>query len=139
MHTVVCPHCKAHRIVTPRPPKDVVVVMPCPACHELVVLFRNKVIALNRRIIERGSMEERKNHLADIIGEFLDAGAFAPDSEGAIAEFGVMGGQQGPPRRASEENGGSTSTPITDEEWERFLKIDLKCIDNAAYFKRHFG
>ena len=76
MDLVVCPHCKAHRIVTIKVPKDVVVVMPCPSCHELIVLFRNRIIALSRRILERGTQEERKAHLADVIGEFLDEGLF---------------------------------------------------------------
>jgi len=28
---------------------------------------------------------------------------------------------------------------ITPEEFDKFVRIDLKCLDNAAYFRRHFG
>ena len=45
MYTVVCPHCKSHQVLTTKVRRDVVVVMPCPSCHEWVILFRDKVIA----------------------------------------------------------------------------------------------
>jgi hypothetical protein len=126
----------------------VVVVMPCPSCHELVVLFRNKVIPLSRKIIEHGTREERKMHLADIIDEFLDAGAFlsaGEDSEDAEQESEpatdsparLLRRRPRDAESASEE--ASADPPITQEEFDRFLKIDLKCIDNATYFKKHFG
>ncbi len=55
-------------------PKDVVVVMPCPSCSELVVLFRRKALALDREILENGTHQERKMHIAGIIAEFLEPG-----------------------------------------------------------------
>ena len=130
---VVCPHCKSHRILAVRPPKDVVVVMPCPACHELVVVFRSKVIALNRRILEQGAREQVISHIADVIGEFLDAGVFP--GLGVTQASSAEGG-------TSQDEDGETQlgfTPISREEMERFVKIELKCIDNPSYFKRHFG
>ncbi len=135
---MLCPHCKKHRFVTAKVPKDVVFVMPCPACHELSVFFRDRVIALSRRIIERGTFEERKTHLAHVIAEFLEAGMLSMGTKGEAME-----------REAEDESTflpdeGFTELPediipISEQEFEKFVKIDLKCIDNDAYFKRHFN
>jgi len=138
MDVVVCPHCKSHRIITSNVPKDVVVVMPCPSCHELSVLFRNKVIPLSRRIIERGTFEERKEHFAQVIARFLEAGILPwqtaqpdGDSEAALGDDEAGPGFLEEAMKAHRE-------PITEKEFEKFVRIDLKCIDNAAYFKKHF-
>jgi len=133
---VVCPHCKSHRILAVRPPKDVVVVMPCPACHELVVVFRSKVIALNRRILEQGAREQIISHIADVIGEFLDAGVFPGLGEHGATQASSAGHEASQEENAETQPG---AIPITHEEMERFVKIELKCIDNPSYFKRHFG
>lgn len=134
MDMVVCPHCKTHRIVTSNVPKDVIVVMPCPACHELTVFFRNRVIALNRRVIERGTFNERKNHLAEVIAEFLEAGILPLMGEEPLeAGLDAAGGAPVPPRRRRSRD------LITEEEVERFTRIELKRLDNPTYFRRHFG
>lgn len=138
MNLVVCPHCKTHRIVTARVPKDVVVVMPCPGCSELVVLFRKKVIALNRTILESGTMEERKTHLAAIIAEFLEPGMFGfgvPARDDADAEAADEPETTGP--HAGKDS--RRLPPITDREQERFARIQLERIDDPEYFKKHFG
>jgi hypothetical protein len=137
LHMVMCPHCKAHQIFTARVPKDVVVVMPCPACREWVVLFRDKVIAISRKIIERGSAEERKAHLADVIGEFLDAGVFAQEAEYFHEES--RGGPDSAHSAHAAQPSSFFAAPITQEELERFVKIELRRLDNAEYFKKHFG
>lgn len=133
----VCPHCKVHRIFTAKVSRDVVVVIPCPACHEWSVLFRNKVIPLSRRIIEQGSFEERKDHLAHVITEFLEAGVL-PSLEGFAFP------RQDDHHASHDDNDDFSDEahellPISDEEFQKFVRIDLKCIDNDAYFKRHFG
>lgn len=133
----VCPHCKVHRIFTAKVSRDVVVVIPCPACHEWSVLFRDKVIPLNRRIIEQGTFEERKDHLAHVITEFLEAGVL-PSLEG----FAFPSQDQQQDSRQEEgdmPDDVEEMLPISDEEFQKFVRIDLKCIDNDAYFKRHFG
>jgi len=140
MKFVVCPHCKAHRIAAAKMPKDVVVVIPCPACHELVVMFRNKVGALSRKILEHGTHEQRTTHLAEVIAEFLEPGMSpldlheSSDGDGApehAHEDHVSGG--------AEEGFDDAPGPITDREMRRFLQVDLKLIDNPTYFKRHFS
>lgn len=139
MDMVVCPHCKSHRIITSRVPKDVVAVMPCPNCHELAVLFREKIIPINRRILEEGSKEERTQHLAQVITEFLEAGIL-PFQEG---EPDFSSGTEAEDEETLDPGGPSadqeTMDPISDKEAEKFARVDLKCLDDAAYFKRHFG
>ena len=138
---VVCPHCKSGRIVSARIPKDVVVVMPCPACRELSVVFRDKVIPLNRKIIEEGTLEERKTHLASVIAEFLEAGLFPPSGIEALnsgleeATERRQRPQTSPDNTAPDE----PLAPISKEEFDKFVRIDLKCIDNPAYLKRNIG
>jgi hypothetical protein len=100
-------------------------------------LFRDKVIAISRRIIEHGSNEERKAHLADVIGEFLDAGVFAQESE-FFQEESHGSADPGQPSRPNPIFA-APITPITQEELDRFVKIELRRLDNAEYFKKHFG
>ena len=137
MNAVVCPHCGAHRVVAAKVPHDVVLILPCPACHELVILFRGQTIALSRKIIRTGATEECRNHIADIVMQFLERGLFlmdptdAPDDGEAPAQA-----PSGRRRRTAES---TAPGPITQEEVERFLRVDLKCIDDAAYFRKYFG
>ncbi|MDQ1257475.1 MAG: hypothetical protein QG656_2080 [Candidatus Hydrogenedentes bacterium] len=138
MKLVICPHCKTHRIVTARIPKDVVVVIPCPACHELVVLFRNKVVALSRKILEQGSREQRTTHIADIIEQFIEPGLF--DFDGANAPQPGEPGFEAPPETDAEiPELAEFVEPITEQEMERFIQFELKRIDDPAYFKKYFG
>src|SRR5262245_40469650 len=92
MDRPMCPHCNSGQLAVARVPKDVVVVMPCPACSRLVVMCRRKALALDRAILERGSQQERKMHIAGIIAEFLEpgllkfatsSGDFEPETEKA--------------------------------------------------------
>ena len=144
MNLVVCPHCNSHRIVTAKVPKDVVMVMPCPSCGELVVLFREKVIALNRTLLEEGSQEERKAHLAGVISEFLDPSLFKFTSLPSVeiqetpkAESLDFTPDALPVAKSVPEEP-KWSTPISDREFERFTKFQLKRLDNVKYFRRHF-
>ena len=132
---IYCPHCKEHRFKTSKVPKDVVAVMPCPACNEWIVLFRERAIGVNRRIIEQGTREERRAHLADVIGEFLDAGmldikrADTDEPAEAMAEWEPGTFDPEPP------DGG----PITREEVDQFVRVQLRHLDGAEYFHKHFG
>jgi hypothetical protein len=139
MKLVLCPHCKAHRIATSKVPKEVVVVMPCPNCHELVIVFRQKAIALDRRVIENGTMEERKAHLADVIAEFIEPGMFEfrgldPETASALEEDNDVSSDATDDEEAEEDE-----QPISQLEVDRFVKIDLKRLDDPVYFRRHFG
>ena len=129
--SVVCPHCNSRRIVSAKVPKDMVMVVPCPSCMELVVLFRKKIIPLDRTILEQGTQEERKMHLAGIIAEFLEPGVF---------KLGLS-----MPRRetaespsVSKEGDFYSEEPISDNEFERFVSVQLNRLDDSRYFRRHF-
>lgn len=136
MDMVVCPHCKTHRIVTSRVPKDVVAVMPCPSCHELAVLFRHKVIPIDRRILEEGTKDERTQHLAQVITEFLEAGIL-PFQEGAANFESAIDLPSS--NDSTDDDDMEPLEPISDKEAEKFARVDLKCLDDSAYFRRHFG
>ena len=139
MNLVVCPHCKSHRIVTAKVPKDVVVVMPCPSCSELVVLFRKKVIALDRGVLEGGTMDERKDHIAEIIAEFLEPNLFGLLGGGADEEnLEERSGIRPRRRRADREPAENWVPPISDREMDQY-KVQLEQLDNPEYFKKHFG
>ena len=139
MNLVVCPHCKSHRIVTAKVPKDVVVVMPCPSCSELVVLFRKKVIALDRGVLEGGTMDEHKEHIAEIITEFLEPDMFgllggAPEAEDSLEDRPILRRR----RRRADRESSDNWLPISDREMDQY-KIQLEQLDNPEYFKKHFG
>jgi hypothetical protein len=125
MNLVLCPHCGKKQIQGVTLTPDVVVVLPCSGCQELSALYRGRVIALNREVLEGGSKEERKEHLAEVIAEFLDAGlSFLEEPPEVLQELSC-----------SED----FLPPISEEEFSKFVRIDLKCIDSADYFKRHFN
>lgn len=134
MDRVICPHCQSRRIASTRVPKDVVVVMPCPACSELVVFFRRKVIALDRKVLEGGTRHDRKMHIASIIAEFLEPGLIKfriPEpivSDDATDEEEFLD--------ADDE---AEMPPISDREVREFTRIHLRRLDNAEYFRRHLG
>ncbi|HRK36543.1 MAG TPA: hypothetical protein PLJ47_18240 [Candidatus Hydrogenedentes bacterium] len=135
MNVCACPHCGAPRIVLSRIPKDVVVVMTCPNCTELVVVFRQRAAGLSRRVIEQGSFAEKKDHIAEIIAEFLDPSMFimpsveastddSDEAESPITEVGVDGPMQ---------------QPISEHEFDQFVRVDLNRIDESKYFRKYFG
>lgn len=139
MDLIVCPHCNSHRVVTQRFPKDVVVVMACPSCSELMIFFRKKVIALSRDVLKEGTMEEKTSHLAGVIAEFIDPDMF---------EGGPLGDGIGPREifsselfdyGDSDEDGDKTEAKISERELEHFIKADLHRIDDSGYFRKHFG
>ena len=70
---ISCPHCGATgNVKTPR--SQCVSVMPCPQCDRWLLLFQKKVVAVNRRIIQEGSFEERKEHLTGLLATLLPFG-----------------------------------------------------------------
>lgn len=141
MRVVACPHCGNHGVITTKIPRDVVVVWPCPNCQGFVVLFRNKVIPINREILEHGTPEQRKAHIADIVAEFLDANFFSVGMSPFVAnpleriedEADESDGEEGHPSDAP------NNTPISQEEFENWVRFELQKLDDPAYFKKYFG
>jgi hypothetical protein len=119
-------------------PKDVVVVLPCPQCNEFVVFFREKTIGLKRDIINGGTFDERKEHIAEVIAEFLEGGFPWPEVGGSSD-----GDDQGlglPFEEAGHDDADQTGEeePISQSEVDRFVKLELQRIDDPAYFRRMF-
>ena len=142
MDRIVCPHCDSQRIRSTRVPKGVVAVMPCPECSELVVFFRRRLMALDRSIIENGTKEERKLHIADIIAEFLEEGVLDADfSEQLETNAAFMETQsvfeEGNWKPAARKR--RRKSQISQREFDRFTKFELEKLDNPDYFKRHLG
>jgi hypothetical protein len=44
-----------------------------------------------------------------------------------------------PMERSETQRASHGLDPISDKEAEKFTRVDLKCLDDATYFKRHFG
>jgi hypothetical protein len=139
-----CPHCGEPGFPVERLPREVVAILVCRHCNELSVMFRKTVIALNRKVLESGTFDERKEHLATVIAHFLEAGIFPFDMSGTGSDgamFELPQGLQLPQRRRKKPAlpVESYHAPITEQERDRFVQVDLKCIDNPAYFRKIFG
>ncbi len=126
-------------------PRDVVVVIPCPACYELVIMFRDKVIGLKRKILEEGTLQEKKAHLAEVIAEFLEPGLFGANfdlSGERLSSYSLekhTGDSEKGQAEPDDSDESEDTAPISQSEVDKFVRIDLKCIDDAAYFRKHFG
>ncbi|MDX9974125.1 MAG: hypothetical protein RBU21_14160 [FCB group bacterium] len=147
MKHLSCPHCGSNRIGANRIPKDVVVVLPCPACHELVVIFRNKTAAANREVLENGTKEQRKAHIAEIVMEFLDSLVFRsfPMNLGGESGESIEANKDGDflddaeLEEEVESIAKGLSSEITQREIDRFVKTDLQRIDDSSYFRKYFS
>ncbi len=134
MIKIECPHCGASGSITP-PPKEFIIIAPCPQCGELVVLFREKVVAIDRNILTSGTFEEKRQHIADVITTFLDS--VGPLPAPGLSDITAIGGfEEGAEIELAptHPDGG-----ITREEIRDFINIDLKLIDKKEYFEQVFG
>lgn len=77
MESLRCPHC--NEIVQHKDgmPKEIITVFACRHCEELSVLFRDKIIPLKRQVLEHGTLDEKKEHLAEVIAAFLESGSIS--------------------------------------------------------------
>lgn len=148
MKLVTCPHCGHRHVVASQVPKDVVVVMPCPACSDLVIMFRNKVVGMKRQVVEEGSFDDKKAHIAEVIAHFLEPGMLWPDGvmtgEPDMDAEPFDGEELAPPLEADldeveEAPSADGGTPISQGEVDHFVTIDLQRIDDAAYFRKYFS
>ncbi|HOJ34586.1 MAG TPA: hypothetical protein PKY35_14460 [Candidatus Hydrogenedentes bacterium] len=66
-----CPHCD----VTSRallPEDGLLVLGPCPACHEFVLLVAGIPLPVDKQVILYGSTEEKQEHLFSVLSSFLE-------------------------------------------------------------------
>ena len=142
---VKCPHCGAQGQIM-LPPLGAIIVGPCPECQGMVVVFCGRVMPLDSGIMTTGSLEEKQEHLLEVLGTFLqerikrlftnkieDKPEPVQDDLGIHEESSLM---QAP--GAISLTGGDQPDMISDEEFSRFISTDLKLIDNPKYFKAVF-
>ncbi len=140
---VKCPHCGAQGQIM-LPPLGAIVVGPCPECQGMVAVFCGRVLPLDREVIFNGTADEKRDHLMDVLGRFIENRverlfdgilneADAPDGppEDSAAAHGHPLGEMSP-------FGNSPKVPISATEVDSFRNVDLKLIDNAEYFKAVF-
>ena len=133
---VECPHCGARGQIM-IPPIGAIIIGPCPQCSELVVIFCGHVLALDKETMENGSTEDRREHLMSVLTEFLQdriAKLLSDDVEMIEEEIDETNEEIGPDPSEPKDQ----SKPISQPEFERFVDVDLKLLDNKAYFKSVF-
>ena len=127
------------------PPVGAIIIGPCPQCSELVVVFCGHVLALDKETMENGSTDDRREHLLGVLTEFLQdriARLLSDDVELLEGEPGEEVAEtddayvSGSP--SFDENPQTEKSPISQTELERFTDVDLKLLDNRAYFKSVF-
>lgn len=142
---VVCPHCGTHgQIVVP--PVGSIIIGPCPKCSELVVIFCGQVLALDKGTMNSEEIEDRREHLLEVLHGFLTdristllTEDFVVD-ETAIPEIDVEDFETGEDsfEAFTTETDAEDEQSISQTEVDRFNDIDLKLLDNRAYFKSVF-
>ncbi|MBI4833054.1 MAG: hypothetical protein HY801_16165 [Candidatus Lindowbacteria bacterium] len=121
---------------------------PCPICGEPVALYNSKVIGLKRNIGGDEDFGKRIQSLARVIMEYINSQSGHVDENGIeriLREAEDQASETGAP-----PSGGSAchvlpsirnplAAPITTEEAEDFLRIDLNLLAKREYFDRFFG
>ena len=131
------------------PPPGAIIVAPCPECQGLVVVFCGQVLALSKETMLRSTIKEKREHLMTVLTEFLRQRVgeiISEDEEPApeVAEKPAAAKSEAAAEGSSSvmqhwRKPGLKSSPITQEEVDRFLRDDLRLIDNPDYFKAIFG
>ena len=156
-----CPHCGAHGQVM-LPPVGAIIVGPCPECHNMVVIFAGKALALDNDIILNGNAVARRDHIMQVLVAFLEerigklvaaedrpggeppAGPINDDASPGEAEAGLEGESA---RREADSDvedpkvnpyGNRTTAPISRSEVDSFVNVELQLIDDRYYFKAVF-
>lgn len=140
---VQCPHCGARGQIMV-PPVGAIIIGPCPQCNELVVVFCGHVLPLDKDTMESGTLDDRREHLLGVLTEFLQDRLSTLLTDGQTEGEGIVSDNFQLPEEGSVEDlsGPVESTPerspISQSELERFADVDLKLLDNRAYFKSVF-
>lgn len=149
MIRVTCPYCKSSGYIAP-PPSQTILMGPCPICGEPVALYNGKVIGLKKKLLGAGDPGEKIQSLARVIMEYINSHAGPVDEKGIerfIRDAGDHAGEKGEYEESASEFVANVSpsirnpvaSPITAEEVDDFLRIDLQLLDKKEYFDKHFG
>lgn len=139
------------------PPLGSILIGPCPLCREMVVLFSGKVMALDKNVMLGDDTDAKKVHLTDVLNGYLAVRIDEVLSGADLTSFDVDEGaddaENGEPEMDEifgDEVGGQDSAettpldkfadvdPISKEEAEDFLRIDLPLLARDKYFRMFF-
>lgn len=113
MKLVTCPHCGHKHIVTSRIPLDVVVVLPCPSCHDFVVFYRERTLGMKRDILEAAEPGRENEYIAEALSNYL-----ASDDAFEGEEAPIIGAAPSDPKAAGDEAPEDAIYDMDDEEME---------------------
>jgi len=137
------------------PPAGSVLIGPCPLCSEMVVLFAGRVMALEKEVMLGNDLDAKREHLIGVLSEYVservgevlsDANVVSPlvdQDEDALREMMDINDEE-----SDEEDqitlhptvdADSTMRPISKQEAEDFLRIDLPLLAKPEYFQAFFG
>ena len=162
---VQCPHCGARGTII-APPLGSILIGPCPLCKEMVVLFSGRVMPLDKRIMLGDDIEAKHNHLLDVLHSYIDErieevlnsreiAAFSVETESELelekendneSEFddefdSLMGDERYDTVFEYPEVSDELLNlkPISREEVDDFVRIDLPLLAKDKYFRMFFG
>ena len=137
------------------PPAGSVLIGPCPLCSEMVVLFAGRVMALDKEVMLGSDLDAKREHLMGVLTEYVseridevlsDANAVSPlvdPDEDALREMMDTGDEESDEEDQISLNptvdADSTMRPISKQEAEDFLRIDLPLLAKPEYFQAFFG
>ena len=137
------------------PPVGSILIGPCPLCNEMVVLFAGRVMALEKEVMLGSDLDAKREHLMGVlmgyVRELVDevvsnANVVSPlveQDEDTIRE--MMNNSN---ERSDEKShisfhptvdADSTMRPISKQEMDDFLRIDLPLLAKPEYFQAFFG
>jgi len=131
---IICPGCGEHKTIDP-PTKSSAALAVCLNCGEIIVIYKECVVSLDRHILASGSVEEKRRHIAAMILEFVR-------HENALKEASKPENSSPEPccLETIERQGTVDDLPlISNREAEDFCRIDLNLIDKEVHFNRIFG
>ena len=136
---VKCPHCQMRGQVMV-PPFGALVLGPCPQCHELLVVFCGQVLPLDKEIMMNAGDGEKHMHLMEVLTTFLSDRVQqllenSPELSDEIRK------QVGDPSDTAlpEPIQPDFDIGIGQHEFDQFVNVDLKLLDDKDYFKAIFG
>ena len=137
---VKCPHCGARGQIM-LPPIGSIIIGPCPECQELVIVFCGRVLALEKEIMLHGSFDEKREHMMEVLTEFLRERIDKLIVEEAEMREKAARGEEAPKGSAPEETAAEPSarSAISQEEMDAFKNMELALIDDKDAFEKIFG
>lgn len=129
------------------PPVGAVIIGPCPHCQEYVVVFCGQTLALDKILMTEASIDDRREHLLGVLNAFLrdrisnllteEMGIEAASEVDDLSDFEEFESNENP-LAFTEMVDAKIDAAISQNEVDRFTDVDLKLLDNRAYFNSVF-